>query len=87
MNKEFKKMQKLAGLITENQVNETNGGLTNDDLIYDALLNIDHEQLVSDMLSTAENNPSMTLIEYLKNPLNEDVLADLNKACEKFWNS
>ena len=65
MNKEFKKMQKLAGLITENQVNETNGGLTNDDLIYDALLNIDHEQLVSDMLSTAENNPSMTLIEYL----------------------
>ena len=65
MNKEFKKMQKLAGLITENQVNETNGGLTNDDLIYDALLNIDHEQLVSDMLSTAKNNPSMTLIEYL----------------------
>ena len=65
MNKEFLKMQKIAGLITENQVNETNGGLTNDDLIYDALLNIDHEQLVSDMLSTAENNPSMTLIEYL----------------------
>jgi hypothetical protein len=27
------------------------------------------------------------VIEYLKNPLNEDVLADLNKACEKFWNS
>ena len=27
------------------------------------------------------------VIEYLKNPLNEDVLGDLNKACEKFWNS
>jgi hypothetical protein len=27
------------------------------------------------------------VIEYLKNPLNEDVLVDLNKACEKFWNS
>lgn len=27
------------------------------------------------------------VVEYLKNPLNEDVLADLNKACEKFWNS
>ena len=27
------------------------------------------------------------VIEYLKNPLNEDVLADLNKACEKFWNT
>ena len=27
------------------------------------------------------------VIEYLKNPLNEDVLTDLNKACEKLWNS
>jgi hypothetical protein len=27
------------------------------------------------------------VIEHLKNPLNEDVLIDLNKACEKFWNS
>ena len=27
------------------------------------------------------------VIEYLKNPLNEDVLTGLNKACEKFWNS
>ena len=27
------------------------------------------------------------VVEYLKNPLNEDVLTDINKACEKFWNS
>jgi len=27
------------------------------------------------------------VVEYLKNPLNEDVLIDLNKACEKYWNS
>ena len=27
------------------------------------------------------------VIEHLKNPLNEDVLTDLNKACEKYWNS
>ncbi len=27
------------------------------------------------------------VVEYLKSPLNEDVLTDLNKACEKFWNS
>lgn len=27
------------------------------------------------------------VIEHLKNPLNEDVLIDLNKACEKYWNS
>jgi Tfp pilus assembly protein PilP len=27
------------------------------------------------------------VIEYLKNPLNEDVLNDLTKSCEKYWNS
>jgi hypothetical protein len=27
------------------------------------------------------------VIEHLKNPLNEDILKDLNQACEKFWNS
>ena len=27
------------------------------------------------------------VVEHLKNPLNEDVLKDLNNSCEKFWNS
>jgi len=27
------------------------------------------------------------VVEYLKNPLNEDILKDLNIACEKYWNS
>lgn len=27
------------------------------------------------------------VLEYLKNPLNEDILKDLNAACEKYWNS
>jgi hypothetical protein len=27
------------------------------------------------------------VVEYLKNPLNEDILKDLNMSCEKFWNS
>lgn len=27
------------------------------------------------------------VVEYLKNPLNEDILKDLNHACEKYWNS
>jgi hypothetical protein len=133
MSKEFLKMQKLAGLITENQYTETltevesdlvallyslrnsindgdkeqSMGMINqllsiardmedaqlteiegdpddyygynepidpndyadgnpsDAIIYDALLDMDHEQLVSDMLSTAENNPSITLVKYL----------------------
>jgi len=39
--------------------------IANDNLLYDILLDIDHEQLISDMLSTAENNPATTLIDYL----------------------
>ena len=27
------------------------------------------------------------VVEFLKNPLNEDILKDLNLACEKYWNS
>jgi hypothetical protein len=54
---EIKRMKKLA-MIKEN--------LENDDIIYDALVDMNHEQLISDMLSTAEGNPSLTLIDYLK---------------------
>jgi hypothetical protein len=78
MNKETLRMQMLAGIITESQyavrLKET---LENDDIIYDNLVNFKHEQLVSDMLSTAEESPSITLINYLqkfdssKNKLNE----------------
>lgn len=27
------------------------------------------------------------VVEHLKNPLNEDILKDLNSACEKYWNT
>lgn len=27
------------------------------------------------------------VVEFLKNPLNEDILKDLNTSCEKYWNS
>lgn len=27
------------------------------------------------------------VVEYLKNPLNEDILNDLNESCEKYWNT
>jgi hypothetical protein len=27
------------------------------------------------------------VVEFLKNPLNEDLLKDLNLSCEKYWNS
>jgi hypothetical protein len=27
------------------------------------------------------------VVEFLKNPLNEDILKDLNVSCEKYWNT
>jgi hypothetical protein len=39
--------------------------LQNDDLIYNILTNMDLEDLVSDMLESAENNPSLTLEDFL----------------------
>jgi hypothetical protein len=38
----------------------------NDDQIYNSLMDMDQEQLISDMLSTVEENPSITLLEYCK---------------------
>ena len=55
---ETARMQKLAGIIKEN--------LENDDVIYDTLIDMNHEQLISDMMREAEKNPSLTLIDYLK---------------------
>ena len=104
MSKEFLKMQKLAGLITENQYkgtlteiegdpddyygynepidpNDYADGNPSDAVIYDALLDIDHEQLVSDMLSTAESNPSITLVKYLDK---YDSSNDLNEGADGY---
>jgi hypothetical protein len=62
------RMQMLAGVLTEGQYKKRlNEDLEwNDDIIYDNLLSKDHEQLVSDMLYAAENNLSLTLVDYLK---------------------
>jgi hypothetical protein len=83
---ETKRMQQLAGLITESQLNEV---LQNDDLIYDRMSIIDQEQLVSMILSFAENNPSVTLVDYLNNEFgyNDDVEeAGLNEADDYDYN-
>lgn len=66
MTKEQLRMQMLSGIITENQYKaKLNEVLNNDDLIYNRMLGIDQEQLVSMILSFAENNPSVTLVDYL----------------------
>jgi hypothetical protein len=57
-NFNFKKYLAESKLLKEN--------LENDDIIYNNLLDMDHEQLVSDMLSKAEMNSDLTLIDYLK---------------------
>ena len=80
---EIAKLKRIAGLITESEyqeeiikdeekVNEVYG-LENDDLIYDNMVTMDIEQLVSDMLSTVEKEPSSTLKDYvLKYDSSED---------------
>jgi hypothetical protein len=55
------------GVATEDTMEEGQLGeaLQNDELIYDILTNMDLEDLVSDMLESAENNPSLTLEDFL----------------------
>ncbi len=57
-NFNFKKYLAESKLLKEN--------LENDDIIYNNLLNMDHEQLISDMLAKAEMDSDLTLIDYLK---------------------
>jgi hypothetical protein len=66
-----------------NFIDET---LNNDDIIYDRLVDMDHEQLVSTLLRTAEDNPSITLEEFLNEygfsedeELNENQLEEMAK--------
>ena len=44
---------------------EVKEALQNDDMIYDRMMDMDQEQLISSMLSYAEQNPSVTLTDYL----------------------
>jgi hypothetical protein len=48
----------------EEKVNEVYG-FENDDLIYDNMVTMDIDQLISDMLKTVESDPSITLKDYL----------------------
>ena len=40
--------------------------LQNDDVIYESLMDMDQEHLVSEMINTVENNPNISLLDYLK---------------------
>jgi hypothetical protein len=58
---EVKRMQKLAGLITESA-----WGNVSQENIYDNLSSTDHSELVNKLMETADSNPSLTLIDFLK---------------------
>jgi hypothetical protein len=55
------RLQELAGIITE-----SDWGTANQENIYDNLTDTDHSELVNKLLETADANPSLTLIDFLK---------------------
>lgn len=57
------RLQQLAG-IEEN--NENVWGDVDDSIVYDTLLNMDQEQIISEMMSVVEENPSLSLLDFLK---------------------
>jgi hypothetical protein len=56
-----KRLQELAGLITEGALDPAN-----EENIFDNLIETDHSKLVNKLLSAADENPSLTLIDFLK---------------------
>lgn len=56
-----KRLQELAGLITEGALDPTN-----EENIFDNLTDTDHSELVNKLLSAADENPSLTLVDFLK---------------------
>ena len=56
-----KRLQELAGLITEGALDSAN-----EENIFDNLTDTDHSELVNKLLSAADENPSLTLVDFLK---------------------
>jgi hypothetical protein len=56
-----KRLQELAGLITEGALDPAN-----EENIFDNLIETDHSELVNKLLSAADENPSLTLVDFLK---------------------
>lgn len=67
-----KRLQELAGIITEGAY-----GNANEENIYDNLTSTDHSELVNKLMSAADENPSLTLVDFLKTfDVNEDEEED-----------
>jgi hypothetical protein len=57
----MKRLQELAGIVAESA-----WGNVNQENIYDNLSSTDHSELVNKLMETADSNPSLTLIDFLK---------------------
>jgi hypothetical protein len=57
----MKRLQELAGIVAESA-----WGNVSQENIYDNLSNTDHSELVNKLMETADSNPSLTLIDFLK---------------------
>ncbi len=57
--------------ISNTEVNESKEALKNDDVIYDTLNNMDLEHLASMIIAAAEDNPSLTLKDFLEKEFGE----------------
>ena len=61
---------------------EVKEALQNDDMIYDRMMDMDQEQLISSMLSYAEQNPSITLTDYLNDEFGYESEDELEEGKE-----
>jgi hypothetical protein len=65
--------------VNEEEVKEA---LQNDDMIYDRMMDMDQEQLISSILSYAEQNPSVTLTDYLNDEFGYESEDELEEGKE-----
>lgn len=65
-NNDFKRMQELANIVKEEDDVQNVWGNIDDGVIYDNLIDVDVEWLVSEMMSQVESDPSTTLLDFLK---------------------
>ena len=61
---------------------EVKEALQNDDMIYDRMMDMDQEQLISSMLSYAEQNPPVTLTDYLNDEFGYESEDELEEGKE-----
>ena len=60
---------------------------TTDDELYKAISTKSDGHIYHTKKNALMGRNVSDVVEYLKNPLNEDILDDLTKSCEQYWKS